>query len=77
MAKNVLLKKEFDYFQNKGFLIKRRFFKKKEIEKITNVISNKISKPKRLSKVRLKYVLICRLSSIKKFWLLKFLKKIK
>ena len=36
-------------------------------EKITNVISNKISKPKRLSKVKLKYVLICRLSSIKKF----------
>ena len=38
MEKDVLLEKEFDYFQNKGFLIKREFLKKEEIEKITNTM---------------------------------------
>ena len=38
MAKNILLKKEFEFFQDKGFLIKRSFFKNKEIEKIINTI---------------------------------------
>ena len=38
MAKNVLLKKEFDFFQDKGFLIKRKFIKNEEIEKIINTI---------------------------------------
>ena len=38
MAKKNLLKKEFQFFQDKGFLIKRSFFKNKEIEKIINTI---------------------------------------
>ena len=38
MAKNILLKKEIDFFQDKGFLIKRSFLKNKEIEKIINTI---------------------------------------
>ena len=62
MAKNILLKKEFDFFQDKGFLIKRSFLKNKEIEKIINTIKkdpnfkslfnkgDKINKDKYLSK---------------------------
>ena len=38
MAKKNLSKKEFDFFQDKGFLIKRSFLKNKEIEKIINTI---------------------------------------
>ncbi len=37
VAVDELLKKEFDFFQNKGFLIKREFLKKKERTTRTNI----------------------------------------
>ena len=36
MGKNILTKKEFNFFQNNGFLIIRNFFKLQEIKKINN-----------------------------------------